>query len=225
MRLTFVKKKYLLIFILSFFSIILLTLLFLEQQKKITVDFVRPSPNSKTANFSFPIVVYFKNDLRLEQQKKITVSLSPKTEISKQWLNNKTLVLTPQPAFNKNAIYKISLNYKKKLIFEWQFTTPNPKEVVLKEKKKGVLFDSAGKDLEEAYKQNPLLLYLPIREKNYSIDYLESKQKIRILMKINIVSPIPREEQISQIKTEASQKLKEIGVDLNKQQFYYTFIP
>lgn len=85
--------------------------------------------------------------------------------------------------------------------------------------------DPAGRAVEEELNKRPWLKNLPIETENYSIYYLPEKQAIRVLMMINVLSSVSREKQVEQIKLEVPQKLKEIGVDLQKESFYYTFTP
>ncbi|HUV46941.1 MAG TPA: hypothetical protein VMW29_02285 [Candidatus Bathyarchaeia archaeon] len=86
-------------------------------------------------------------------------------------------------------------------------------------------YDPVNEALKEVLEEKPWLLMLPIVEKNYIIDYLGEEKGFRILMTIDITSSLTRDEQIAAIKKEAPEKLKQIGVDLSKEEIYYTFIP
>ena len=104
-------------------------------------------------------------------------------------------------------------------------TIASPKTRPPLDKKENIPYDPVGEALKEALKERPWLLDLPIKDKNYIIDYFENKQSFRVLMKIDITSPLSREQQIANIKAEAPKKIEAIGVDLNKEKIYYTFTP
>jgi len=87
------------------------------------------------------------------------------------------------------------------------------------------LHDPVGEAMQQALEDKPWLLNFPVLEKNYSIDYLGEEIGFRILMKIDISSSLSREEQIGKIKIEAPEKIKSFGVDLSKEEIYYTFTP
>jgi hypothetical protein len=88
-----------------------------------------------------------------------------------------------------------------------------------------VYYDPVTEALEKALEEKPWLLELPIASKNYTIDYLGQEKGFRVLMKIDISSSFSREEQITQIKKEAPEKLEQIGVNLDQEKIYYTFTP
>lgn len=86
-------------------------------------------------------------------------------------------------------------------------------------------YDPAFEALEQALQEKPWLLDLPIISSNYIIDYLGGEKGFRVLMKIDISSPLTRDEQITLIKKEAPEKLENIGVNLQKEKLFYTFTP
>lgn len=86
-------------------------------------------------------------------------------------------------------------------------------------------YDPAGEALEQALEERPWLLDLPIEGQNYNIAYLGEEKGFRVLMRIDITSPLSREQQIANIKAQTPEKLKAIGVDLNKEKVFYTFTP
>lgn len=88
-----------------------------------------------------------------------------------------------------------------------------------------VFYDPVTEALQEVLKKKPWILDLPITSPQYVIDYLGEEGGFRVLMKIDIGSSLSREEQISQIKKEAPEKLEQIGVDLKQEKIYYTFTP
>jgi hypothetical protein len=66
---------------------------------------------------------------------------------------------------------------------------------------------------------------LPLVAKSYIAIFDWKKQAIRVSLNLDTASPLSKEEQTAKIKEEATIKLKNIGVDLNKIQVYYTFTP
>ena len=129
----------------------------------------------------------------------------------------------------KEQIKPPPLKKEKELITPSKKVSPEKKEskspMLKEEEKPEIPYDPVTEALKEALEERSWLLDLPIKEKNYIIDYLADKEKFRVLMKIDITSPLSREEQINNIKTNAPKKLKEIGIDLTKQKIYYTFTP
>ena len=229
MRLNLNKNtKYLFI---ALFIIILniITFMFFKKippSKKIKIETIYPSDNIQTNSLIQPIQITFKKDISAKQKSNLKIKTNPDHEFTILWPNNHTLVLTPKTPYLEKSKYQISIFFQNQLIFSWYFRTPKFEETSPEEQiKTGILIDPAGQALEEAYEKRPWLKFLPIQTKNYSIDYLDSKKKIRVLMKIDITSPLSREEQIAQIKREVPEKLKEIGVDLEKETVYYTFTP
>lgn len=218
MQLKSIKIKILLTFLFLLILSLLIKFLFFKQPKIIILS-VQPSPQSQIQNLSNPIIINLKNKITQDQLESIKIKIKPQINFNKKWVDNKSVLVFPTPLLKENTEYQVFIYFKNNLFYNWVFKTLASKN------KKPNYIDPAGEEIERTYLQKPWLSSLTIREKNYSIDYLKSKQKIRILIKINPNSPLSREEQIKKVKTIAPQKLKEIGVDLNKQKIYYTFIP
>ncbi len=208
--------------LLSLFLFCLVSLII--PSKKIQINSVSPAPNSLSLSLINPITIIFNKELSPQEKEKLNIEIAPFLEVSQQWINDKTLNLTPRFVFEEETTYKISILFNQKSIYGWSFTTPKLDRVAPEEiaKIQGY-FDPAGEAMRKAYEERPWLASLPIQTKNYSIDYLDSKKAIRVLMKIDVASPLSREEQITKIKKEVPEKLKEIGVDINKEKIYYTF--
>lgn len=221
----FTKNRYLIVL----FLILIIILLFstLSKKKNIQVNSVFPSPNSLCSSLIKPITINFTKEITPQDKKNIDVKIEPPLSFSQQWINNhKTLKLTPKFIFKEKTTYKVSIFFHQKPIYSWSFTTPSLNQVSPQEAIQIQGYqDPAGEELRKAYQERPWLKFLPIRTRNYSITYLKSKNAIRVLMKIDITSPLSREEQIAQIKNEAPKRLEEIGVDINKEKIYYTFTP
>jgi len=221
----FIKNKYLIISFLLLIVVILL-FLFLPKRKIIQVDTTSPLPNSLSSSLVKPITITFVEELTSREKENLSIEINPSLEFSQQWIDNKTLNLTPKFVFKEKTTYNISIYFNQKPIYHWSFTSPYSSQVDPKEAAEiqGYL-DPAGEAMKEAYQERPWLKSLPIQTKSYSIVYLASEQSIRVLMKIDVASSFSREEQILQIKSEVPEKLREIGVDLNKEKIYYTFTP
>lgn len=221
----FIKNKYLVIFFLLLVVIILLFWT-LPKKKAIQVNTVSPLPDRLSSSLIRPIVITFTEELTSREKENLRIEINPSLEFSQQWTDNKILNLTPRFIFKEETTYNISIYFNQKLIYNWSFTTPDLSQVDSKEaaETQGYL-DPAGEAMREAYQERPWLEFLPLETKNYSVYYLAGEQAIRVLMKIDVASPFSREEQILQIKSEVPEKLKEIGIDLNKEKIYYTFTP
>ena len=221
----FIKNKYLVIF---FLLSVIVALLFwiLPKKKTIQVNTVSPLPNSLSSSLVEPITITFVEELTSREKENLRIEINPSLEFSQQWTDNKTLNLTPKFVFKEKTTYSISIHFNQKLISHWSFTTPDLSRVDPEEAAEiqGYL-DPAGEAMKEAHQERPWLEFLPLETKNYSVYYFASEQAIRVLMKIDVASTFSREEQILQIKSEVPEKLKEIGVDLNKEKIYYTFTP
>jgi len=222
-KLTFSKKRYLLIL---FFAIVILLAFIIPHRKKITISTVSPLPNTVSKTLTSPLIITFTRPLTYQEKNDINVQVNPPFEFIQQWTNNKSLTIKPKSILKEKTTYHVSVYFQSRPTYKWSFTTSslnqlNPEETAAIQG----FIDPAGQALEEAYEKRPWLRFFPIQTKNYSIDYLDSQKKIRVLMRIDITSPLSREEQIAQIKKEVPEKLKEIGVDLEKETVYYTFTP
>ena len=208
--------------LLSLFLFCLVSLII--PSKKIQVNSVSPAPNSLSLSLINPITITFNKELTPQEKEKLNIEITPFLEISQQWVNDKILNLTPKFVFEEETTYKTSILFNQKTIYSWSFTTSKLDQVAPEEAAKiQGYFDPAGEAMRKAYEERPWLASLPIQTRNYSIYYLDSQKAIRVLMKIDVASPLSREEQIAKIKKEVPKKLKEIGVDINKEKIYYTF--
>jgi hypothetical protein len=212
--------------ILAIGVVLVLSYLSIIPEKPIKAINVSPQPDSTVISLLQPIIIEFENNLKPSQKQKLEITTQPFVHLRSNWNNDKIIALIPEPILNQKTSYQVSVLYQKKLIYQWSFTTPTFNQLGESEKIRveGIL-DPAGQALKEAVEEKPWLLKLPIKQKNYTISYLESKQIFRVLMKFDITSPLSKEEQVSQVKLEAPLKLEEIGVDLTKESIYYTFAP
>lgn len=82
-----------------------------------------------------------------------------------------------------------------------------------------------NEDVVKMRQENPWLNLLPLETKNYVIMYDWQKKSLRIRIIVDAASSVSYEEQVTEIKNEVNQKLKDVGVDLNTFKLYYTFTP
>ncbi len=216
MRLNIFKKTPAKYVLLTSLALIVLGLIIVNQliEEKPQIKEVQPAANSTLEKLETPILVTLHKQLTSEQQDKVSIQITPSIQLLKKWLDQQTLKAAPINYFKEGTEYKIDVYYNQNIVYQWSFKTAKP-----------TLDDPAGEVLQKNLKEKPWIANMPIKTNNYKIQYLGSKDQFRVLMKIDITSPLSRNEQIEKIKTEAPQKLEEIGIDTSAYKIEYTFNP
>ena len=163
------------------------------------------------------IGVVFSRDATLEDEKNISLTISPKSNNSVLWSSDKkSIYFTTNNPLALSTQYQVSLTvsgYK----FTWYFTTASGSELSQADQAKlQGMSDSRFSQSEQAFNNKyPWYKKLPPENNDYFILFNNTTNTFFIYIYPKTNSAIPQSAQITSLENEATQELKNIGVDLS----------
>jgi|SRR3989344_8302113 len=164
------------------------------------------------------ITITFVRPLFEENKAFLTITTEPETKPSLTWAGNAKLSINPSDQLNTETAYTVKVIYKQQSLHTFTFTTNLYTPEQLDEQAEiqaqdDLLFGSAFNKVIQDYPWYPRL---PIDTEKYTITYDFEIEAF----KIKIKTPNPNEEEKDNIVKDALERLKAIGVDTEKINYY-----
>ncbi len=206
-------KKHLNSKILLVIGLIILLLLllgtFFKPEKTPTIISTSPTNNEEEVLENKQIEIFFNLDISENQKSKITIFPTPDFIYDLNWANS-TYQILPKSNLENNKKYLVKINYKNKEIGNFSFTTAifSQKQIQtdgIEQSKDDYLYGRAILNLTKEY---PFYTSLPIKTKNYIIDFNFDEKKFAITFIVDVGNP----ETKTSLTLEALDKIRKIGV-------------
>jgi len=216
-----ISKKYLGIsLVFSALFIFLLYSLFLNKGAQVLSVF--PLPNDQAVGISVVPYVVFSSPQTEVQQKTISVSSSPQAPMSLYWnTDGKILYISPDKTLEPDTKYVFVVGFSGKS-YSWSFKTLGPVSDAIKQGAADYRYSQA---LNNFYNSHPWYNKIPPRNDNYFIGFDANRNEFFADLYPKRSSSLTIDEQTNQLKNQAIESLKSIGVDLSLYKIVWSVYP
>jgi len=224
------NKKILVVLIFVLLFIVFGIIIFFKKNNPKTnivpVSYTPSQQATKVSPFA-AINVVFSRPATLDEEKNISLSILPKTDNSALWSNDKkSIYFTTDNPLNLSTRYQVTLTTLSNK-FTWYFTTASDTELSEQDQVKlQGAFDLQYTKTQQTFNEKyPWYSKIPPQNNDNFIvfDYTTDTFNIFIYPKSKVNTPQPA--QITSLENEATQELKNIGVDVSSYKINWLISP
>lgn len=203
-------KKIFKIILLVVLALFVFSFLFLTNKVSVpTVISTSPINNAREVPENTQVEIVFNKDISEKAKTNISVVIDPQTDFDGTWTKNVYKISLKKVLANART-YQLTVNYKTGTIHVFSFTTQTFSQEDIQKKgllqtQNDIIFGQAQKDFIKKY---PFYTSMPIRNKNYIIDFNSENKKFAITFLTENLTQTQKDEFI----VEALADIRKLGI-------------